>query len=248
MEAAVSDLDPTLRALLDAARPEMDPSAADRARLKRNFARVAGATMLATAVPTASTAAGAAVATGSAVSGVMKVIAALALLGAASGGIGYAVHVRARHASPEVVLARVPMNAQSSTAEAVALPGPSAETLLAPPPMPATHSSRRVPQQHVVRGRAVVQPPPGAGLEDEFVLVSRAQAALGARDPEGALALLDAHASRYPHGQLSEEREALRVLAGCSLGRPDAREKAAQFLKNRPESPFASRIGKVCRP
>src|SRR5262249_48369813 len=99
------------------------------------------------------------------------------------------------------------------------------------------------------RPRVSMRPPaPSAKgtLEDEFALVSRAQAALSANDAATALALLDVHAARYPSGQLAEEREALRVLAACTATRADAGARAARFLRAHPRSPLAARIRRAC--
>jgi hypothetical protein len=58
--------------------------------------------------------------------------------------------------------------------------------------------------------------------------------------------VLDQHAARFPSGQFTEEREGLRVVAACDLGRSDARARAEQFLRSRPQSPLASRIHARC--
>jgi RNA polymerase sigma-70 factor (ECF subfamily) len=76
--------------------------------------------------------------------------------------------------------------------------------------------------------------------------VSRAQAALSAHDARAALAILDQHAALYPHGQLAEEREGLRVLAACTLDKREGRDRANAFLRLRPSSPLAGRIRAAC--
>jgi hypothetical protein len=83
-------------------------------------------------------------------------------------------------------------------------------------------------------------------LQDELGYITRAQAALQARDASQALVLLDEHASRYPRGQLADEREGLRIIARCALGQPGAPAKADRFLRSRPDSPLATRIRAEC--
>jgi hypothetical protein len=85
-----------------------------------------------------------------------------------------------------------------------------------------------------------------SSLDEERALIAQAQAALGAQDPKRAMAALEQHAVRFPNGQLSEERDGLRVVAGCDLGRTDARTRADQFLRARPRSPLAPRIRAEC--
>jgi len=58
-----------------------------------------------------------------------------------------------------------------------------------------------------------------------------------------ALSLLDTHAHFYPHGVLSEERDAERALALAELGRTlEARAVAAAFLRAHPTSPLGVRL------
>jgi hypothetical protein len=83
-------------------------------------------------------------------------------------------------------------------------------------------------------------------LDAELALIATAQAALGANDPRAAIAALNDHASRYPNGQFSQEREGLRIVAACSLGAAGASAKAATFLRARPKSPLAARIHDAC--
>jgi len=96
---------------------------------------------------------------------------------------------------------------------------------------------------------APVAPPVlrAASVADEADLLRRADLALKANDPEGALSLLDRHAAQFPHGVLIEERDAERVVVLCALARvDDARALAATFLRERPRSPLAVRVRASC--
>ena len=69
--------------------------------------------------------------------------------------------------------------------------------------------------------------------------MDRARTALGRAQSADALAALDAHAARFPHGRLSEEREALAVDALARSGRMDlAVARAARFRAAYPHSVF----------
>lgn len=84
-------------------------------------------------------------------------------------------------------------------------------------------------------------------LNQELLLLSRAQASLSSGDADRALALLDAHATTYPNGALREERMAARVFALCALGRQEeARAEAQRFVSMAPRSPLAARVRGAC--
>ena len=233
----MSDLDPTVQALVDATLSTTEPSQDDRARVRSSLLRKAGPGVLALAIPAASAAAGgAAAAAPVGVSAVVKVLAAIALVGATGGGVTYAVRSHAPHASPAVVSIAaqpaVPVDTPPAALE-LATSEPSVEA------KPARASS-------VARTGASNARSTAGTLKDELDLISGANAALASHDPATALSLAEAHASRFPQGQLAEEREALRVLSICSLGRGDARASAERFLRSRPRSTFAPRIREAC--
>ena len=87
----------------------------------------------------------------------------------------------------------------------------------------------------------------GDGLLGEIRLLHEAQSALAAHDPTRALARLDEHAARYPHGTLRQESLAERVVALCQLGRTDeARTLAAPLLRENTRSPEVERVRASC--
>lgn len=74
-------------------------------------------------------------------------------------------------------------------------------------------------------------------LRAERLLLDASRAAQG-RDPADALRQLEAHAAKYPDGQLSEERDALRIQL-LSTTRPDeARTRFEAFARRYPQSPL----------
>jgi hypothetical protein len=125
----LNDLDPSARALLEAAREHEDPSPADRWRLQSDFARRVGPAALATAIPVGAALTGGTAAAAAASGGVLvKTLAALAIVGAVGGGTAYSVRARTRPPAPASALAPAPHGPQadlSSGPEATLPPGPS---------------------------------------------------------------------------------------------------------------------------
>ncbi|HTN91693.1 MAG TPA: hypothetical protein VL242_48830, partial [Sorangium sp.] len=85
------------------------------------------------------------------------------------------------------------------------------------------------------------------GLDAEIALLRDAQQALQAGQFAQALSKLDEHASRFPRGVLSTEREASRAIALCRSGRAaPGRAIAAKLLAQSPGSPLATRVRAAC--
>ncbi|MFO0650662.1 MAG: hypothetical protein U0326_30850 [Polyangiales bacterium] len=85
-------------------------------------------------------------------------------------------------------------------------------------------------------------PAPAPSLTDELRVVDEARAAVQT-NPAGALATLNAAERTFSHGQLTDEREALRVEALTRLGRWDeARARAAALEARAPQSPQTARV------
>lgn len=81
--------------------------------------------------------------------------------------------------------------------------------------------------------------------ERELALVLAARAALQRNAPADALAELDRLAAEFPRTRHAEERDALRIVASCRLGRPAA-DAIARFEAAHPESPLSARIAGAC--
>lgn len=76
-----------------------------------------------------------------------------------------------------------------------------------------------------------------SSLARERVLLEAARSALTRDEAATALADLDRHATKFPGGELAEEREAMAVQALVASARvAEARERAAQFSKRYPRS------------
>ena len=126
---------------------------------------------------------------------------------------------------------------------------------------PSSRSSRRPPRAApVVEAPAAVKPPararrverpvaaaPASTLAAETTLLRDADRALRAGDTATALARLDEHAARFPHGVLAPERVGERLVVLCELGAADPRA-VSQFLAARVGSPLAARVRRACAP
>jgi hypothetical protein len=84
------------------------------------------------------------------------------------------------------------------------------------------------------------------GLSAELSLLRRAHEARRAGQPERALELAREHAKKYPHSQMWAERETLRVLALCDLGRVDAARRSAAPLEYLWSSPLRATLNASC--
>jgi hypothetical protein len=103
---------------------------------------------------------------------------------------------------------------------AAAPEAPSPKPALKPPPPPVPSARPR-----------------DADLAQERALLEMARTALSRRDLSHAFESLESHASKFPNGQLAEERESLWVQALASAGRlEEARLRAAEFKAKYPNS------------
>jgi hypothetical protein len=80
----------------------------------------------------------------------------------------------------------------------------------------------------------------------ELALLEEAQTALRTHAPGRALVVLNEHAAKYPKGALAEERDGLRVVALCNVGRSEAALAAERFLADHPASPLAGPVRDAC--
>ncbi len=84
---------------------------------------------------------------------------------------------------------------------------------------------------------------PTAACAGEIDLVERADAALRAGNPGGALAMTREHVARCPDGAFSQECERIAVEALIRLGRAaEASARADAFERRYPSSPYVRRI------
>lgn len=156
------------------------------------------------------------------------IAAALAAVGLAAAGIGFYVRTAPPTPAPvEVAPAPLPRLAVGGALlPATPLTDVPAEQSAAPPAVPTTAGG-------VDGGRAVNI----KQYAKELALLEPARLSISRGDYPAALSALDQHRHEFPNGQLSQEREALRVRALWGLGqKPAALAAARAFRKRYPHS------------
>ena len=233
----MSDLSAEARALLEAARDGDDPTPQDRSRVARSLAASLGIAVLA---PATAQATSVAVASASALT-VFKTVAVVAAFVAVGAGS---------------VWSRRPPVGVPPTSVSVSRVVPTVRAVEAPP-IRVVASEPSLPSPVAVVASPLLSPPRAAHvptrtvdtLRAESELLGEAHRAMNSGANEQALAILTTYRERFPHGVLSEERDAQRVLALCRLGRRDeAHAAAAGFLRAHPRSPLVSRVERACSP
>jgi hypothetical protein len=216
----MDSLSPKGRAIIEASRRAVRPSASDRERVEAALRARLGPEALpaaASPVPSAQPAIW-----GSAAKG----LAALCLVGAAAFPLW-----KPSSAPPAD---RRPASTPEAPAATSAAPEDASEKAMhSPEPQPASQPAARASRRR-----------PDDALTQEVALLARATSALRARRPGDALKALDAHRRRFPKGSLTEERHAARAQALCALGR-DA-EASVELAELPPHSPTAASARQVC--
>jgi hypothetical protein len=146
------------------------------------------------------------------------------------------------------------------------VPAPSAPTPSAPPAQPVGRPQLASHRRHAKSVSAaplsapafpaapaapavaepVVPEPPRLDLAGDLKLLQRAAAALASNDPAGAIRLLDRPGALQADSPLSKEKTALRIMAGCALAEPQARNERDNFLRAEQHSPLGERVRAAC--
>ena len=236
------DLDRDARRILDLATDARAPVADDKARVEKKLGALLGVSVVATAGQEAATQAAQAASTAS---GGAKAASSVALkwwMAAAAAATTYAAVVSLAPA-PQEPPAAPAIAAQPSTPPAEepepALALPIKEAAPAPvlPGVPERPTHAIAPKKQAA----------GNTLGQELELLHRAQAAWRARDAGDALALIDEHRARFPRSELKLERDGLRILTLCELGRTaEATALAKKLLARAPRSPLRATIEESC--
>jgi len=153
--------------------------------------------------------------------------------------------------------APVPKSKAIATAPAPVPAKPPAEPVIEPPvapprpvaaieaqPAPPDKPPSATPTRAIAHSK---QAPHASTLSDELELLHRAQSAWRGDDAAAAMAALDQHRARFPRSTLRPERESLRVLALCELGKKaEAKALARKLIKQAPRSPLRVTIEESC--
>jgi hypothetical protein len=152
--------------------------------------------------------------------------------------------------SPEAPTAAAPSSAPSVTVDPAASEEPTAAPVELAPPLVRELESEPEPSPS---GKKAGPPPiasapkPNDELAEEAALLHRAQSAWRAGQSAQALELANQHATRFPRSQLANERDVLRVLSLCKLGRAEAAKKVgARLLKKAKGSPWYKSVAESC--
>lgn len=234
----MDELSPEARRTLMAARADVEPTGADRARIQ-------GLLIAAIAAPAATAAAATSVGTKVAAtgSGLFAHLNVVVLAGTVALGGGYAAHVwHGAQSTERATTSAASSMIASSAIEVASSPAPTEPTnirTVAADNAPAVAHATPTARRHVAQT--------STHLAKEVAWVGRAESALKQGAPAAALRSLAEHARRYPHGELEEERLGLRAVALCSLAETAAAAVTAHnFLTRYPRALMAPRVRAAC--
>ncbi len=132
------------------------------------------------------------------------------------------------------VAQRQPPPKQAPPAEVAVAEEPSRESVSRPSAAPVLARS--------------VKPAAADAFSLELELVQQARAQLSAGQPARALQTLGQHQARFPRGQLTQDRLALRALSLCQAGRlEEGRREADRLIQREPQSVYVDRLRSSCR-
>ena len=228
----MDELSPRARALLAAAQGSDDPIPADAARIRQRVLLRIGSAGFGAVLYTLS------VERAKALLGVaLPKVVAVALFAVGSSALYQ--HWKASVAQVQLDLPAVVVSSPVQPAAAAARDAqPERTPVVTPPAVPVVPASKPSVVSKAARRD---------NLEAEMRWVRAADAALRGGDVGLALSLLNQHAHEFPNGVLAEEREGLRVVAGCQGGVSPVVERAAhRFLQRAPRSLLAGRVRAAC--
>jgi len=175
----------------------------------------------------------------------IKLVAASVLLGA--GVVTVAAVTLGDGGAPPVAQPTVRAEAGPTATPSQPRPATSTVASVAPPaPEPVLTPSRTSHEPRVPRA---LPSEPVSSLQLESALLRAAKQAQAQGRLEEALAKLDAHARRFPDGQLADGRRRARIRVLCDLGRTaQARGEAKLLAQQSPADPLALQALEICTP
>jgi outer membrane biosynthesis protein TonB len=130
----------------------------------------------------------------------------------------------------------------SITAQPVAPPAPAPSVVQKPEPTPV-HSTQPAPAVEAAAPQSQPSPEPAASSSRREIAQLVRIRALIERDPAAAYRLAQQSDREFPNGVLSEERQALQLIALAKSGSTDAAQrKANAFYARYPQSPMRELI------
>jgi hypothetical protein len=149
-----------------------------------------------------------------------------------------------RHPSPSPVPREVP--AQQAAIEPAPSVSDAPPVLSKPPAVMNEAPPQRAPRAARSTGPSVAAAP--STFAEEVALIGRMQDLWRSRDLGALAGAIADHEKRFPHGVLSEEREAMKTMLSCERAHSAgaASELAAAFAARHPASPHTSRVASAC--
>jgi hypothetical protein len=232
------DLNPDARRLVDLARMARTPGEADKLRIAERLAVPLAASAAVSGAAAVAKAAGTKAATTSLFASLGVKVAALVAVGVAA----TALAVTQLGSHPEAGAPKLPP-APGPAPQVVAPVLPSAE----PAPVLPENLPEAVEPAPPKAVPSAPHAPKADELMEEAALLHQAQAAWRAGQSSEALKLASQHAQRFPHSQLANERDVLRVLSLCKLGQQAAAKRVgARLLKTAKGSPWYQSVASSC--
>jgi hypothetical protein len=244
----MNDLNPDARRLVDLARQHRTPGEDAKSRIADRLAVPLAASLAAGTTAAAAKAAAAAEMAAGAKAGAtlfgslgFKVAAVLTLSAAVT-------TLAVSQLVPGPSTASAPRHTPAAAAPAPAKPAPAVAT----PEAPTNGAVNAAPADALLPQKNQLGPPkhgsePSHELAQEAALLHEAQAAWRAGQSAQALSLANQHAQRFPHSQLGNERDVLRVLSLCKLGQVQAaKQVGAHLLKSAKGSPWYQSVAGSC--
>jgi hypothetical protein len=228
------------------AREGRTPDEGDKSRVAERLAiAIAASTTASTAMGVAKAAAiaeiagaGAKVASGALLSSMGAKITAVALLGAVGTAVVVGQMGSKQSAPSSVNVPAVEIKRAAPASPVSAAPVAAEEQATAEPAVE--------PKAPVKSSAAAVQSSKPS-LAEEAALLHQAQSAWRAGQSAEALRLANEHAQRFPHSQLANERDVLRVLSLCKLGQNQAaKQVGARLLLKAQDSPWYESVAQSC--
>ncbi|MCB9715301.1 MAG: hypothetical protein H6712_15645 [Myxococcales bacterium] len=162
--------------------------------------------------------------------------------------MGWAVLTHETPAPPPSVEERASSSSAPRSAPVAASEAPAPSSPAIAEPSTSGPASASSPRPRPPAPRAELPASTTDALRAELALMDRARAALERDDVLALWQLASEHERRFPAGALREERQAWLVVAACALGRSDAPQRAARFLREHAGSAQAPRVRQTCVP
>jgi hypothetical protein len=232
------DLNPDARRLVNLARMARTPGEADKLRIAERLAVPLAASAAISGATAAAKAAGTKAAGASLFASLGVKVAALVAVGVAATAL---------------VVTQLGSHPEPTTPRPAPGPGPQVVAPVLPSAEPSPISPENLPEvvepapSKAVPGPSAPHVAKADELMEEAALLHQAQAAWRAGQSSEALKLASQHAQRFPHSQLANERDVLRVLSLCKLGQQAAAKRVgARLLKTAKGSPWYQSVANSC--